>query len=370
MRPPAGLTTGGGSAPPGPQRQDMRFFIDYDNGDRIRGWIVPDNPLAISRVAVAVDGRRLAEVEAAHTDIVFKQNGWHSTGQCTFELTDAEVPGIAVLPRIELYDADTNVLIYRRAPQAGLVPERVMLINTSIQPDSVLQAALFPYFQQAHFGLERLSDEILTSIFGCRYVASALLAGAVTVPRYEGHFTPDVAVAAILLHDPYVEMATRMLWLKAQAPVANDPARAWRLGRFAEAAQFSAEYDYTDARSLKRFFRMLPEPAYYLLYNPLTRQLGTRLPDDPLNPGNSIVAIEILARVAIVGHRDYFDAFASTLFDRLGIEGPIPTPAPIPAETLALAERLRAVRAVDSMLVFDIAMADAVTASLAKGWAR
>lgn len=348
----------------------MRFFIDYDNGDRIRGWIVPDNPLAISRVAVAVDGRRVAEVEAAHTDIVFKQNGWHSTGQCTFELTEAEVPGIAGLPRIELYDADTNVLVYRRAPQAGLVPKRAMLINTSIQPESVLQAALFPYFQQAHFGLERLSDEILTSIFACRHVTSALLAGAVNVPRYEGHFTPDIAVAAILLHDPYVEMATRMLWMKAQVPVANDPARAWRLGRFAEAAQFSAEYDYADPRSLKRFFRMLPEPAYYLLYNPLTRQLGTRLPDDPLNPGNSIVAIEILARVAIVGHRDYFDAFASTLFDRLGIEAPIPTPAPIPAETLALAERLRSVRAVDSMLVFDIAMADAVTVSLAKGWAR
>ncbi|MFC6049894.1 hypothetical protein ACFPYM_18880, partial [Methylobacterium hispanicum] len=356
--------------PPGPQRRDMRFFIDYDNGERIRGWIVPDNPLAISRVAVAVDGRRVAEVEAAHTDIVFKQNGWHSTGQCTFELTETEVPGIASLPRLELYDADTNVLVYRRAPPEGLVAERVMLINTSIQPESVLQSALFPHFQQCHFGLERLSDEVLTSIFGCRYVASALLAGAVTVPRYEGHFTPDVAVAAILLHDPYVEMATRMLWMRAHAPVANDPARAWRLGRFAEAARFSADFDYADPRSLKRFFRLLPEPAYYLLYNPLTRQLGTRLPDDPLNPGNSIVAIEILARVAIVGHRDYFDAFASTLFDRLGIAAPIPAPAPIPADALALAERLRAVRAVESMLVFDVAMADAVTASLAKGWTR
>lgn len=352
-----------------PSDRDMRFFIDLDQGDLIRGWIVPDNPLAVSRVVVSVDGRRVAEVPAQLTDLTFKENGWHSTGQCTFQLTEAEVPGLAGLPRLDLYDADTNVLVYRRARKAGLVQQRLVLLNTSIHPETVLQAALFRHFQQCHFGLERLSDEILTSTLACRFAPSALLSGAITVPRYEGFFTPDLALSAILVHDPHVEMATRMLWLKALAEAAADPARAWRLGNRAEAALFSAEYDYTDVRSLKRYFRMLPEPAYHLLYNPLTRQLGTRLPDDRLNPGNSIVAIEILARVGVVGHRSYFEAFASTLFDHLGLNEPLPVPSPIPAEALALAERLRTVRAVDDMLVFDIAMSDAVTGSLAKSWA-
>ncbi len=346
----------------------MRFFIDYDQGDAIQGWIVPDNPLAVSRVVVAVDGRRVAEVGAQIIDPSFKEGGLHSTGQCTFRLTEHEVPGLAGFPRVELYDADTNVLVYRRAPRDGLVMERFLLLNTGIHPETVLQTALFPYFQQCHFGLERLSDEILTSALGCRFVPSAFQSGAITVPRYEGFFTPDLALTAILVQDPHVEMATRMLWLKQQAEAAADPARSWRLGRRAEAALFSAEYDYADPRSLKRYFRMLPEPAYHLLYNPLTRQLGTRMPDDRVNPGNSIVAIEILARVGIVGHRSYFEAFASTLFDRLGIQAPLPVPAPIPAEALALAERLRTVRAVEDMLVFDIAMSDAVTGSLAKGW--
>ncbi|MFD0938369.1 hypothetical protein [Methylobacterium trifolii] len=348
----------------------MRFFIDFDNGDLIRGWIVPDNPLAISRVVVAVDGRRMAEIPAAIVDEAFKRNGWHSTGQCTFELTDGTVPGLSDLRRLELYDADTNVMIYRRVPRDGLVMQRVLLLNTGIHPETVIQGTLFRHFQQSYFGLHRMSDEILTSIFASQAMPSSLLSGSIVVPRYESLFTPDLMLTTILLHDPHVEMATRMLWLRARAQAAADPARSWRVGRHAESALFAEDCDFTDVKSLKRFFKMLPEAAYHLLYNPLTRQLGTRLPDDRVHPGNSIVAIEILARVGIVGHRDYFEAFVSTLLDRLGIDEAVPAPTPIPSEALALAERLRSVKAVADMLVFDIAMSDAVRGSVAKGWAN
>ena len=37
----------------------MRFCIDEDSGHVIRGWVAPDNPLAISRVVVTVEGRRV-----------------------------------------------------------------------------------------------------------------------------------------------------------------------------------------------------------------------------------------------------------------------------------------------------------------------
>jgi hypothetical protein len=348
--------------------QDMRYFIDHDQGDSIRGWIVPDNPLAISRVVVAVDGRRVAEVPASVIDEAFKRNGWHATGQCTFVVSEAEVPGLSEIPRLELYDADTNVLVYRRMPAEGQIRQRVMLVNTGIEPEIVLQTALFPYFQHCYFGIHKLPDEILSCVLAGPAAPSAFLSGAVTIPRYENFMTPDLMVTAILLQEPQIEMAARMRWLKARAADAADPGRSWRLGPLAEAAAFADDYDFSDVKSLKRFFRMLPEPAYRLLYNPLTRQLGTRMPDDRLHPGNSIAAIEILARVGIVGHKTRFSAFASTLFDRLGIGTPIPTLPPVPAETLALAERLKSVKAVEDMIVFDVAMSDAVKASVDKSW--
>lgn len=346
----------------------MRFYVDYDLGHTIRGWVVPDNPLAISRVFVALDGRRVAEVAASITDHAIRANGWHSSGQCVFEITEAEAPGLVEARRVEVYDTDTNVLIYRRAPVDNPIQGKVLLIDTSINADSVIQSAMFDRFQQCYFGIGKLSDEILRVLFESPWLTSSFLSGSIVIPRYEGFFISDNFLTTALIHDPYVEMATRLLWLKARAAVAADPVQNWRLGRLAEAAAFVADYNFDDQRTLKRFFRMLPEPAYHLLYNPLTRQFGTRLPDDRLHPGNSIVAIEILARVGIVGHRDFFEVFATTVFDRLGIDAPVPSPDPIPADVLLLAERLRALKVAQEMLIFDVAMADAVRDAVEKGW--
>ena len=360
----AGARHGRDSArPPG-----MRFFVDFDSGDMIRCWVVPDNPVAVSRIVVKVDGRREAELSASIVDDTFRSLGWHSTGQCTFVITEMEVPGLARMPRLEIYDADTNVLVHRRCPQDGLVQGRLLLINASINPENALQGLFFRHFQQSYFGIGKMSEEVLKSALETQSLTSAFLSGALTIPRFEHLFPPEKYLTTVLVHDPHVEMATRLFWLRERAEIAADPARNWRLGKLAEAATFAAEYDFEDPKSLKRLFRMLPEPAYHLLYNPLTRQFGTRLPDDRLHPGNSIVAIEILARVGIVGHRDYYDAFVSTVLDRLGIADAIPRPEPIPAEVAALAQRLKGIRAVADMLVFDVAMADAVLSSVAKSW--
>ena len=346
----------------------MRFYIDFDHGDRIGGWVVPDNPVAVSRVAISVDGRRIAEVSATIIDRGICERGWHSTGQCTFWITEQDVPGMAEMPRLEVHDVDTNLLVHRRVPKDEVSQTRMLLVNTSINPELAIQGLLFRHFQQSYFGVGKLSEEILQSVFGNRNVESCFMAGGLTVPRYEHYFPPDDTLTTVLVHDPHVEMATRLLWLKARAAIAADAEQAWRLGPLAEAALFASDHDFTDMKSLKRLFRMMPEPVYRLLYNPLTRQFGTKLPDDRLHPGNSIVAIEILARVGIVGHRDHFEAFVASVLDRLGLDEPIPRPEPITTEARDLAERLRGVKAVEDMLLFDIAMSDAVRSSVAKNW--
>lgn len=339
-----------------------------DEGTIIRGWVVPDNPVAISRVYVTVEGRRAAEVSAIHTDPTFIEYGWHSTGQCHYEVREDHIPGLATIERLEIYDVDTNVLVYRRMPKDGLVEPKTVLISTHINPETVIQTALFPYFQQCYFGIGRFPEEILRAMFDTETLTSCFMAGSIILPRYEGHFVQGGALTMMLVYDPYVEMASRLMWLRERAGLAADPAQHWRLGEFVEAAAFTLDYDYTDARSLKRLFRMMPEPAYHLLYNPLTRQLSTMVAEDRIAPANSIIAVEILSRMGLVGHRDYFEAFMASVFHRHGIEAPIPLPLPIPNETLALAERLRKLRFLQSWVEFDVVLSDAVRASVAKNW--
>ena len=346
----------------------MRFYIDADLGHIVWGWVVPDNPIAISRVSVVADGERIGEIPARFTDDALRSAGWHSTGQCRFVIEEPEFPGLAEVRRLEIYDVETNILIYRRVPDENLIRKKVVLVNTSINPETVIQTAMFDHFQQSYFGIGKFSEEIARVLFESPFLTSSFQTGAIILPRFEGFLQGEDTLTTLLVHDPFVEMATRLLWLQARAPVAADPARRWRLGPLTDAAEFMAEIDLDDQKSLKRLFRMLPESAYRLLYNPLTRQCGTKLPDDRLHPGNSIVAIEVLSRVGIVGHRSYFKAFMTTLFDHLGIQAPAPTPEPIPEPVRALAERLRATKVAQEMLVFDIAMSDAVLNAVSKGW--
>ena len=346
----------------------MRFLLSADEGNLIKGWVVPDNPTAISRVYVSVEGRRVAEVSAIHTDPNFVALGWHATGQCHFEIRDAHVPGLAGIERLEIFDVDTNVMIHRRLPAAGLVDKKAILLNAHIRPETVIQTALFPYFRQSYFGIGRFSEEILRAMFDTVSLTSCLMAGSIIYPRYEGHFVQSGALTMLLVHDPFVEMASRLIWLRERAGIAADPDQHWRLGNLAQSATFTLDYDFSDVKSLKRLFRMIPEPAYHLLYNPLTRQLSTHVPEDRIIPASSIIAVEILSRIGLVGHRDYFEAFMASAFHHLEIDAPVPLPLPIPNETLALAERLRGMRFLESWVEFDMVLSDAVRASVAKNW--
>ena len=85
-------------------------------------------------------------------------------------------------------------------------------------------------------------------------------------------------------------------------------------------------------------------------------------------PGSSIIAVEVLSRIDVVGHRDYFEAFMASVFHHIGIEAPLPLPLPIPNETLALAELLRGMRFARDMVVYDTVLSDAVRASVSKNW--
>ena len=346
----------------------MRFLLSSDEGDVIRGWVVPDNPQAISRVSVCIEGQRVAEVSAIHADQNFVKFGWHATGQCHFEIRESDVPGLAGIERLEIYDVDTNVLVYRRLPRHGLTDKKAILLNGHIRPETVIQTALYPYFRQSYFGIGRFPDEILRAMFDTVTLDSCLMAGSIIFPRYEGHFVQSGALTMLLVHDPFVEMASRLVWLRERATIAANPDQHWRLGNLVEAAAFTLDYDFTDAKSLKRLFRMMPEPAYHLLYNPLTRQLSTHVPEDRLMPASSIIAVEVLSRIDVVGHRDYFEAFMASMFHHLGIEAPLPLPLPIPNETLELAELLRGMRFARDMVVYDTVLSDAVRASVSKSW--
>ena len=346
----------------------MRFFVNKDVSGGIHFWLAPDNPRAISRVFVSVDGRRTAELSAWITDDTIRANGWHSTGQCVYMITEKELPELASANRIEIFDADTNILIYRSIREKVFLPAKLISITTTVQKNTFVEQNLFDLFQYSYFNVDRLSEEVVQSIMQGPWLTSSLITGAVIFPRYEVFFQDDHCVSGVLIQDPFEEMAARMRWLQSKKAITDDPAQNWRLGGMLESVRFAAEYDLSNSRNIKRFLRMLPEPCYRFLYNPLCRQFGTRSPSDPFAPGNSIVAMEIISRIKVVGHSDYTSEYYTALLDRLGV-APIAMSHPKPSEdVLSLAALLRSVDAARDMVAFDTVISDAVRHAVGKSW--
>lgn len=345
----------------------MRFYIENDAQDSIVGWLAPDNPLALSRVAVAIDGRRVAEVEATEAMPDLKAWGWHATGVCGFIANEAAVPGITAARRVEVYDADTNVLLYRRPLRDDLLQTRAVLINPGLEPATAVQNALFPHFQTAYFSAERMSEETLVCIVNS-VRTSQLIAGTIPYARYESNFFKNEYATCILVGDAYVELARRLLWLRGRARLASAPGQAWRTHELRGPIAFAESLPLEDVNGLRKAFRTVEQEVWDFLSSPLTRTLACKLPNEKLEAFHPSQALEALSRFHVVGHEAFFDAYAATVFAKLGIEDAPPEAPPPSAEAEALAETLRKVQTTRALIDYDAVLSDAVRGVVAQQW--
>ena len=345
----------------------MRFHIENDAQDSIVGWLAPDNPLAVSRVAVALDGRRVAEVPAAVAMPDLKAWGWHSTGICGFLANEEAVPGITAAKRVELYDADTNTLLYRRPLRDDLIQGRVVLVNPGLEQSTAVQNALFHHFQMSYFSIERMPEETLVTIVN-GLMTSLLVAGRVAYARYEAFFYKNAFTTCVLVGDAYAELARRILWLRARAAMAASPAQAWRAHDLRGPIAFAAALPLEDANGLRKAFRSVEQDVWNFLSSPLTRTLACKLPDERLEAFHPSQALEALSRFQVVGHEAFFDAYAATVFSKLGLADAPPAGPETSAEVEALAETLRRVPTARALIDYDVVLSEAVRGIVAQQW--
>jgi hypothetical protein len=347
----------------------MKFHIQSDDGGAITGWIVPDNPLATGRVAVHIGGRRAAEIETTHIMPAIKEWGWHSTGICGFSIEEAAVPGLAESPRLDLYDADTNVLIYRR-PFADHLAAKIAILNPSIEPPTTLQNALFRHFQMSYFDMEKLSDELDHFIIDYQFCHSIMISGGFPYIKYEAHLTAKEFTTSILVGDAFVELARRLLWLRGRAALAASPQQAWRTHRFRGPMAFAEALPIDNVAGLRKAFRGVDQEVWNFLSSPLTRVLACRVPDERIDSYYPSQALEALSRLHVVGHEAFWEPYVSTVFARLGLTDQPHPPAPaIPPEVQALAEALRRAGTPRAVIEYDAALSEAVQGVVAKQWA-
>jgi hypothetical protein len=329
------------------------FNVEEDRGDFLSGYVVCDGFDEIARLVVANGAAKVYEGPADSLRAPLMIAGRHRTGQCGFEFDETLIPGLGTMQDLEIHEAGTGTLIYRRL-KAQHTPRRVLRLETHLFPLWRLDAAVNEKFQYAANAIEAAGRETTTQMLMLSRIGSVYLSGRLLYRAFqadiEGHF--DVIVS---MHHPYEELAERLIVL-AQIKTTGSGILGLRENMSLESTMAFAEtLPLDDERGLARALRDTPPGVARILSNPVTRQLTTLTPEEM--PAKTAVsrALTTLASFAVVGLRRAPGAFETALEELCGLDGPTPRAETLPGVG-ALARMLKRCREADWLIEHDLAL--------------
>lgn len=330
----------------------MLFNIEVDEGSRIVGYLVPDAFTGSPSVRVSDGKRDLLVLPCREERASLVAAGRHDTGRCGFTVDETIIADLARQEALELYDQETNILIYRRRAPSQVTQKRIFRLETHLFPLWRLDDSLDRHFQYFHKGIERPGRETTTQLFLMNNSTSLYLSGRLVFKTYENYIDKSFNCIA-LLHDPYMELAERLLTLKHVRNVGAEILGERDAMAYGPAIDF-AEAIVDDEKALHRAFATMPRAVIGNLANPLTRQLAARTPDEVPTKGAIATALGTLSSFAILGLRERQDLFLAQLADLMGIAADALPPIPDFVRTRELAEQLKGVPEAGLLMAQDL----------------
>jgi len=344
----------------------MLFNIERDEGARIVGYLVPDAYSGSPSVRITDGHKDLATLPCQEERPALVAAGRHETGRCGFTVNDKVIPDLSQQERLELYDSESNLLIYRRRPATQVIQKRIFRLETGLVPLWRLDDSLERHFQFFYKGIERHGGETATQLFLLNNSGSLYLSGRLVFKAYENYIDETFTCVA-MLRNPYKELAERLLTLKLIRKFAD---KFSLLGErdmmfFGPAMDF-AEALESDEKVLRRAFGSMPKAVIPNLANPLTRQLAARTSDETPTKGAVAAALGTLSHFAIVGLREGQDLFLAQFAELLGTEeGSLPATAEF-SRTAEFADHLKLVPEVEVLIEQDRQVYGAVKSAVEK----
>lgn len=295
----------------------MLFNIEVDEGTRIVGYLVPD-AFSVSPSLRITDGHRELLVLQCHEERAsLVAASRHENGRCGFTVDDTVIANLAQKTALEIYDEETNILIYRRRPPAQVTQKRILRLETHLFPLWRLDDANEGRFQFFYKGIERHGRETTTQLFLLNNSTSLYLSGRLIFKTYE-NYIDDTFNCVALLRDPYAELAERLLTLKYIRGVGKEILGERDSLALGPVIAF-AETIENDERLLHRAFASMPKAVIANLANPLTRQLAARTADEIPTKTAVAAALGTLSAFAMLGLRERQALFLAQLADLVGV---------------------------------------------------
>jgi hypothetical protein len=345
----------------------MQFQIDADQGTSVSGWVVLENPAAIPRISVSSPGnRREIEIEANVLREDLRDLGLHATGMAGFFLDQTSMPGIQDFEDLELREAESRLLIYRRIRSAVHTGKKLFLYSLNAMPQTHVEEHLSQYFAQSYFAVERYNFDTLFSIFNSHFMKSILVSGRPRYFRYEQLLRDKDYQVAALLRDPYEELAERLLFVRFVSS-GDSPAFASNyITGIEPLTELVRNLDFEKKNSLKAALSTLTDAQREALANPFVRTLACTLDETP-DRKHVAIALEKLSAMTLVGLASHFEEFKSMLSQLIGVHISAQCQLRRVSWVSKVAALLRQIEAVRYLLALDDEMYRLAQAAIKKG---
>ena len=343
----------------------MYFAIDADYGYMIAGWVILDNPSLTPEITIKVPGRDPITFKANVMRPDLLDNGLHSTGLAGFQIDGSLLEGIADIPQLTLFEAESDLPIFRRNTYGAAVEKKLLLMEVATFPQIKLLKHIMGLFDLSYPAIERFPLETTTSILGS-YSKSIFVSGRPNWQRHGSALQERGFCVMALLRDPFEELAERLLTLAHMKKWSKNAAGHPLMKHHSVLLGIIDDIDFQDEKSVLRTFRALSPEQHNLLRSPMTSALGC-LPEEEVQRRNVSVALDNLSRFDLVGTRDRMSEF-STMADTLigtPVFGEIPLQALPGLSELTVA--LGNIGLISDLLDEDIALYSFVSEAIREG---
>jgi hypothetical protein len=333
----------------------MRFYIDSDNGVSISGWLIPDNPNEISRIKIYIPNGEPIEISASVMRQDLVDHGLHNTGMVAFRVDESLIPTLATESAIELREASSDLVFYRRFDKANHLERKLCLFDASVIPQNNISAAMRQHFSLSYNFIEKFAYETLWSIITAGYSSSILMTGRANYARHAATLRDFNFHIAALLHSPFEDLAERLLFLKLMSQSPNPKGFVPFATGLLQLADFTQTLDLNDQRSLDMAFRKSDQEKRQNFRDPMTRMHACN-PDEKATRNHVTQALENLAGMSVVGKRDRFQDFSGMLEAELGVNVLGDKPLKSSPNVVELAAKLSGLGVVQDLLENDLAL--------------
>ena len=334
----------------------MLFSVEYDTGSSIKAYLIPDSGGLASVVTIRGRGADLLTLSATDERPEIVASGRHASGMCGFTITETHIPDLAGYLDLEIVEASSGVMIYRRA-MPSFIEAKVFRLETHLLPLWRVDDALKARFQFWYKGVDRHGRETATQAFCVHKANSAYISGRLFFANIQFYLSQGFKTVT-MFREPFDELAERLIVLKNVGEQAAELLGPRDALTYETVIQALAEVDTFDYQSCRRFFKRADETMFAALNNPLVRQLTSNSFEEIPTKACISTALQILSDFQVLSLRSDAGHFSEGLAEMLDLGGEsIPTMKEF-KRVSELGAVLREIKDAELMLEYDLELYD------------